>query len=230
MRRADALLAAFILLWTGSGAVAQGPIRVEPLAEPCPDDLSPAIRESVSRDGLRVLDADGKPWVDLWVRKEVPATQQPGEAKGTILFPFLAEGELVGVARFVGEGSDYRDQGILEGSYTLRYGLQPVNGDHLGVSTFRDYVLLVPAADDSALAVPDLDDLNLNSSNAAGTNHPAVFLLESPKEAAPAAPAVVRDEVNKRWSVKFELPAVAEGASEPTGVPMQLVLIGVGPH
>ena len=36
----------------------------------------------------------------------------------------------------------------------MRYGLQPVNGDHLGVSTYRDYSLVLPAAKDRSLALP----------------------------------------------------------------------------
>ena len=50
--------------------------------------------------------------------------------------------------QFATEGHDYRDQPIAKGVYTMRYGLQPVNGDHLGVSTYRDYSLLLPAAKD----------------------------------------------------------------------------------
>ena len=64
-----------------------------------------------------------------------------------MLFPFLADGELIGVLQFASEGHDYRDQSIAKGVYTMRYGLQPVNGDHLGVSTFRDYSLLLPAGE-----------------------------------------------------------------------------------
>ena len=78
---------------------------------------------------------------------------RPGP-KGAVLFPVLAEGELLGALRFPGEGHDYRDQTIAKGVYTLRYGFQPVNGDHLGVSTYRDYALLVPAAKDKALGGP----------------------------------------------------------------------------
>ena len=67
---------------------------------------------------------------------------------------------MLGALRFPGEGHDYRDQTIAKGVYTLRYGLQPVNGDHLGVSTYRDYALLVPAAKDSG--VKDLAVKKLN--------------------------------------------------------------------
>jgi hypothetical protein len=223
------LLAPLVVL-TCSSLQAQGPLKVEPFTGPGPEELAAPIREELAQDGLRVLDPEGKPWVEIWLRKAVPATERPGQAKGTILFPFLTPGELIGSARFLSVGHDYRDQEILEGVYTLRYGLQPVNGDHLGVSSFRDYVLLVPADDDQSTASPSADDLNLSSSNAAGTNHPAVFLLEAPLPDSPPPPAIVNDEANKRTSVLFELATVPKGSTEPAKASMRLVLIGVGPH
>ena len=93
-----------------------------------------------------------------------------------MLFPFLADGELIGLLQFAAEGHDYRDQPIAKGVYTMRYGLQPVNGDHLGVSTFRDYSLLLPAAKDQSLDAPAAQAARGASAESAGTSHPAVLL------------------------------------------------------
>lgn len=229
MPRVLAAMFTGLMFWSAAAA-GQAGLKVEVLAEPAPEDLAAPIREALRAEGLRVFDAEGKPWIDLWLRDAVPASEPPGGSKGTILFPFLAAGELVGAARFAASGHDYRDQEILEGSYTLRYGLQPVNGDHLGVSAFRDYLLVTPAADDDALAAPPLEELDVLSSNAAGTNHPAVYLLEAPPSPSPAAPAMVEDQANQRTSLLFELPARPEGSAAAQAVPMRLVLIGVGPH
>ena len=87
--------------------------------------------------------AKGNTYAEFWLRKTIPASGKPTGPRGAVLYPILAEGELLGALRFPGEGHDYRDQTIAQGVYTLRYGLQPVNGDHLGVSPFRDYA---PAA------------------------------------------------------------------------------------
>ena len=83
----------------------------------------------------------------------VPASAKPAGAKGVIQFPFLAESEFLGVMQLLGEAHDYRDQTIAKGAYTMRYGLQPVNGDHLGVSPYRDYALLLPGAKDKTVAM-----------------------------------------------------------------------------
>ncbi|MGH9659422.1 MAG: hypothetical protein ACRD96_12820, partial [Bryobacteraceae bacterium] len=62
--------------------------------------------------------------------------------------------------------------------YTLRYSHQPVNGDHLGVAPQRDFLVLVPMAEDKdAAATPKFDDLMDLSRKATGTPHPAVLGL-----------------------------------------------------
>ena len=119
----------------------------------------------------------GRRYAEFWLRKAVPATEKPAGPEGAVLFPVLAEGELLGALRFPGEGHDYRDQTIAKGVYTLRYGLQPVNGDHLGVSTYRDYALLVPAAKDKTVADLPQKRLEEQSAESAGTSHPAVLML-----------------------------------------------------
>ena len=121
----------------------QASMKVEVLKEAPPAALGGAIRNVLSAQGYRILDESGRPFMDIWLRKAIPSSAKPAGPKGTIQFPFLSEGELLGACQFAAEGHDYRDQEIPKGLYTLRYGLQPVNGDHLGVSPFRDYALLL---------------------------------------------------------------------------------------
>ena len=123
---------------------AQESYKVEVLKEAPPEALSGAIRGALEAQGYRIVDDQGKSYAEFWLRKATPAQGKPAGPKGAILFPVLQEGELLGALRFPGEGHDYRDQAIAQGVYTLRYGLQPVNGDHLGVSPYRDYALLAP--------------------------------------------------------------------------------------
>jgi len=164
---------------------AQDSYKVEVLKEAPPAALSSAIRGELNTQGYRVVDDQGKSYAEFWLRKAVPGSGEPAGPKGAIQFPILAEGELLGALRFPGEGHDYRDQTIAQGVYTLRYGLQPVNGDHLGVSTYRDYALLLPADSDKDLAPLAEEDLEAGSAEAAGTSHPAVLmLLSAPKSSA----------------------------------------------
>ena len=128
--------------------------------------------------------------------------------------------------RFEGDGHDYRDQTIPKGVYTLRYGLQPVNGDHLGVSTFRDYALLLPAAKDQALANIPTKPLNEKSAESAGTSHPAVLMLLTPPATSAAAPSMVRDEEKDLWGAVIPLNLEVKGGSSVPPLNLELILIG----
>jgi hypothetical protein len=157
----------------------------------------------------------------------VPAPGRPAGPQGAILYPVLTEGELLGVIRYLGEGHDYRDQAIAAGVYTLRYGLQPVNGDHLGVSTFRDYALVVPAAKDKSAADLAAKRLEEQSAESAGTNHPAVLMLLAAPEGAQAAPSVAHDEALNTWGAVVPLSLEVKGESAPVPLPIQLIFVGM---
>ena len=148
--------------------------------------------------------------------RRFPAREKPAGPKGAILFPFLADGELIGVLQFAAEGHDYRDQPIAKGVYTMRYGLQPVNGDHLGVSTFRDYSLLLPAAKDQTLALA-APQAARGAKRRIGRNEPSrrLLVLAAPPEAAKSAPSMIRDAEKNTWSVVLPLASPGQGQSEP---------------
>jgi hypothetical protein len=206
-----------------------GPFKVEPLAEPAPEGLSAAIREALQPEGVRILDGQGKPFAEVWLRKSVPATGKPAGAKGAILFPVLGEGELIGAIRYLVEGHDYRDQAIPPGVYTLRYGLQPVNGDHLGVSPYRDYALLVTAAKDQTLEPLSRKALETRSADAAGSNHPAVLMLIAPPPGAAKLPAMAEDQEKNLWGLVVPLPLAVPGESASTPLPVQMIVVGAAP-
>lgn len=197
--------------------------KIEPLKDAPPEGLAGEIRDAMADSGFRVT-KDGQPFVDLWLRKEIPASSAPGEPKGAIQFPFLTEGELLGAAKYHEEGYDYRDQVIDPGLYTIRYGLLPVDGDHLGVSPYRDYGLLVLAEEDTKVADLAKRTLYRQSADAAGTNHPAILVAISAPKAA-KAPSVQHDDQEDRWGAVLELPLKVE-EGEATSFLIQLILVG----
>lgn len=220
---------ALVLAPFGTAESAQDSYRVEVLAEAPPEAIAAPVREALQQEGLRVLDADGKPVVDLWIRKAVPAREAPGGPSGSILLPFLEAGQLVGAMRLEGESGDYKEQVILPGVYTMRYGLQPVDGDHLGVSEFRDYFLLSYADEDVEVEPISQEDLQFLSTGPSGTTHPSVFLLLPAPEGS-EAPAIVRDEQQERTGVLLSMPVEVDGEDEPQAIAVQVVIEGAGPH
>ena len=227
MRSSRFCIVASCLLFTIS-ASAQDTYTVQPLDTALPEGLSAAIKADMAPSGgAKVIDGAGKTLAEIWVRKAVPATARPSGAKGTIQFPVLAEGELLGAIRFVSEGHDYRDQTIPPGVYTFRYGIQPVNGDHLGVSPNRDYALLIPAAKDADLAPLAKKPLETRSAEAAGSSHPGVFILLAASGEATAPPTIARDEAKNTWGAVLTLPLTVKGDSNPAAIRVQLVVIGM---
>ena len=149
------------------------------------------VRQSLQEKGYRLTLDDPKPACEVWLRKSVPA-QAKKDAEG-IVYPQLAESTLVGVVHFPQAAADFRGQQVPAGFYTLRYALIPDDGNHLGVSSNRDFLLLIPAQSDSdPSATFKFQELVAMSARTVGAKHPShLSLLPADK---PAAGAVARDD------------------------------------
>jgi hypothetical protein len=221
------LLSLFFCIQSAS-VLAQESYKVSVLKQAPPQAVAAAVRGLISDQGFRIQDDKGQTLADIWLRKAIPGSEKPSGPKGAILFPFLADGELIGILEFPSEGHDYRDQPIAKGVYTMRYGLQPVNGDHLGVSIYRDYSLLSPATKDQTPALPSRKQLEARSAESAGTSHPAVLLLQAPPSEASKInfPAMIRDAEKNTWSVAVPVSILVKGQAEPIIQPVLLIVVG----
>jgi hypothetical protein len=218
----------FLLSCVGAPCVlAQESIKVEALKQAPPSSIAAELLTALNSQGVRIQDGQGRPFAEIWLRKAIPAAEKPSGPKGPVQFPFLADGELLGVLQFATEGHDYRDQPIAKGVYTMRFGLQPVNGDHLGVSTYRDYVLLLPAGKDTSVAPPARKQLEERSAESAGTSHPASFLMLMAPQGAKSESSVLHDAEKNTWSVVLPLSLQVKGQAESMSYPVQLVVVGV---
>jgi hypothetical protein len=223
------LLSVFFCMQAAT-VLAQGTYKVSPLKQAPPEAAAAGIRGVLNDEGFRIQDDKGQTLADIWLRKTIPASGKPSGPQGAVLFPFLADGELIGLLQFASEGHDYRDQAIAKGLYTMRYGLQPVNGDHLGVSTYRDYSLLLPAAKDKKTDLPARKQLEQHSAESAGTSHPAVLLLQGAStDASKTTPSMVHDNEKNTWSVAIPLKVLVKGEAEPIVQPVLLVVVGAAP-
>jgi hypothetical protein len=184
-----------------AAAAAFGQYKVEP-AGPAPAELSSAIRQAMQKDGIKVLGAGGAVVCELWFR-----TTSPGGPKSTeqdVTLPAMPQGALLGAIRFTAKGSDRRGQSIKPGVYTLRYAVQPMNGDHQGVAPQRDFALAVPAANDKSLdAISGFDDLVKASEMASGTPHPAVFSIW--KDDQPSSAPSIAKQGDSDWAVHVKV-------------------------
>ena len=221
------LRAALALVLLASSAFAQDTYKAEAFKAAPPDSVSAALKKELSEEGVRVTTSDGKPFAEIWLRKAIPASAKPSGPSAAVQFPVLAEGEWLGVVRFVAEGHDFRDQTIPAGVYTLRYGLQPVNGDHLGVSTYRDYGLLLPAAKDTNLAVLPRKKLETGSAETAGASHPAILMLVGVPSGTKPDPKILRDEAKNLSGAVLVLPLAVPNQKATEPLIVQLVIAGM---
>ncbi len=196
-------------------AQAAGP-RVEPVGA-APDSLPAPLRQALETKGYRVLQADGSPLAQVWLRSDVPSSGKK-EVEGAN-YPMLAPSTFVGVIDFPAADKDFRGQPIKPGAYVLRYELMPADGNHMGVAPDRDFLLLVRAGDDPGpAAMPSSAELVKLSARAAGTNHPLVLSMVAPPGGA--VPGATTDA--NGYLVFSATWQVAGGA-----LPMAVILKGV---
>ena len=92
----------------------------------------------------------------------------------------LAEGTVIGAMRVTGSYRDIRGKVVKAGVYTLRYALQPQNGDHLGAAPNREFLLLSPAAVDTDAKPLGFDGTVALAKQTTGTSHPASLSIDPP--------------------------------------------------
>ena len=199
---------------TGSGqALAATPQKAQP-----PDAIAPAILQKLAADGVRV-DVKPSTTLEFWWVAGLPL--RPGS--GAPSWTDVEEGALVGAVRIPVDFRDIRGRVIKAGVYTLRYGIQPQNGDHLGVSPFREFLLLSPAAVDQDPAPRGHDGTIEISKQSIGGSHPGVWSIDPP--VASGAPLSLHKTELGHDAVIMEVPVARDG--KPSGsLKFGLVLVG----
>ena len=186
------ILASLLLLAALSPAASAQGSKVEAIGAFTDQSASESVRSALEGKGSRVTAGDGSVVCEIWLRNGAP-TQPKKDVSGAI-YTELGDATLVGVVSLPKGGNDYRGQGIKAGVYTMRYALHPTDGNHMGISPYRDFLLLVPVAVDTDVnAKFKFEELSKISAKAAGTNHPTPFSMVSP-ESAKSAPSISENE------------------------------------
>ncbi|MGH7199130.1 MAG: hypothetical protein ACREJB_00890 [Planctomycetaceae bacterium] len=212
--------AVWIGLIAGSLMASDGEYKLESV-EKVPEGVSKDIAAALNPKGHRVAGPDGT-IVDVWLLKTIEAKADFNPTLA-VKYP-LESGQLVGVMRVEGgEYTDFRGQEVTPGVYTLRYGLQPQDGNHIGTSLLRDFLLGLPAKIDTALA-PIASDVKLSeqSAEAVGTAHPAIFSLQSREDGGKPG-TLEHNEDTGFWILNLPVRATPEKALDR----LRLVVIGI---
>ena len=217
------LVAVFSATSIAAQSTADAAFKIASETIPPPQELPGPVREAISPNAMVVINAKGA-YCEVWLRKSVPTVEAPDKSIG-VMFGQIKPGTLVGAIKFESRAEDYRSQPIQPGVYSLRYMLQPVDGNHQGVSPDRDFLLLVPASLDQTPADLPTDALLELSRKAAGTGHPSVWNLVPPPDnpAPPRLPAMIHQSEGDLWILCFKAPLDVP-------VAMSLVVAGHAPE
>lgn len=186
---------------------------------PPPPSLAQPIAQALAPGGVRVLAGKGSVALDFWFVAALPLKA----VGGAPAWSSVEEGTLVGAVSIPSDFRDIRGRVLKPGVYTLRYGIQPANGDHLGVSPYRDFLLLSPASADTSAAPLGHDGTIDVSKLSVGGSHPGVWSIDPPVATGPARQAHTTELGHD--AIVMEVPAVRDG--KPAGtLRFGLVLIG----
>jgi hypothetical protein len=144
-------------------------------SDPIPSEIAAPVAAKVAPGGVRAT-ASGATITFWWV------ADLPGAAWADV-----PEGTLVGALKLDADTRDIRGRMMKAGVYTLRYAVQPKTDDHFGVSPFRNFLLVSPAAVDKDPAAVDHKATIELSKQTLGGDHPAVLSIDPPagKDAPP---------------------------------------------
>lgn len=145
---------------------------------PLPESVPDAARGMVAQEGVSVQSGDAAV-VRFWMRT-APFAGDPASGFG-VRFDNIPEGAFLGVVEFPDRGSDFREQAVPPGLYTIRFGLHPEDGNHMGVAPSRDFALLAPVDKDLEVAKNYDFDGAVQLSADVGNPHPTVARLELPE-------------------------------------------------
>lgn len=213
---ASAFFVSTVLLLAGSALAAEKLEAVSAL----PEGISKEVAAAVDANGQRVV-ADGNAVCSVWFVKEVP-TKANFKPTLNVKYPFAA-GELLGVLHVQAKSkfTDFRGQEIKPGVYTLRYGQQPEDGNHVGTSDLYDFLLAIPVAMDiDPKPISVFDTLSQRSAKSAGASHPAIFSLLPAEK--PADKASLSHDDEKHFTILTSSVAAKGGAK----VAVRVVVVG----
>ena len=181
-----------------------------------PSEIQAPVAAQLETGGVRAS-VDGSKTLDFWWVKGVAVT-------GSADWANVAEGTLIGAVRIGAAFRDIRGKVIKPGVYTLRYGIQPDNGDHLGVSPHRQFLLLSPASVDKDPAPQGHEGTVELSKGSIGGSHPGVWSVDPPAAGDEAVLSLHKTDLGHE-AVIVEVPATRDG--KPGGsLKFGLVLVG----
>ncbi len=192
-----------------------------------PKEISDSIRAVLQKSVLRLTEKDGLIF-EFWFRETLPLSQEPVPGRFVFEFETMRECVLIGVVKVHKERRDFRDEEIPAGVYTLRLGLQPEDGDHLGTSPTRYFALLSPSKLDRKLqGVSGHDHVVKISSKINAAGHPSTLNLQPVRDKEGRFPRLAEHHQDHKL-VYLQIAGKIEGRDKPVVLLFGIVYKGTG--
>jgi hypothetical protein len=221
MKKLSWLLVVLVQLANGANAA---DLALKVVDKEPPKEIDASIRAKLQSKAVQLLEGD-KPVFEFWFSAEIPLQSKPVSVAKAL--EAVRQTTLLGAVSVAISQRDYRDDDLSAGLYTMRFVLQPQDGNHLGTSEFPYFAALTPAKIDTKLdGIADYKTLVKASSKETTTDHPVILSLRPASSDAGENP-VLNEPAPVHKSVRVKVPARA-GDSEKTSIVFELVYRGNG--
>lgn len=222
MTRTFSIFASIVLLGAATLTTASA-LTLKVVDKAPPAQLDAAIRANLQNKALQLLNGD-KPVYEFWWCSEVPLQAKPASLPKAL--DSLKQAELIGAVQVHAAQRDYRDDELRAGVYTMRFALQPQDGNHLGTSEFSWFAVLTPAKlDTKPDGIATYKALVKASSKETATEHPLILSLRPASSDASELPRL-NEPAPEHKSVRVKVPA--RTADEKTSLVFEIVYEGKG--
>jgi hypothetical protein len=212
MRLACGVLLLFLTTSYVTAADDDFTVRTEKTAPPA--ELDDSVKEKLLDEALRV-ESKGTLVCTIWFRKEIPIQATADQLKNGLTYSEIPKTTVVGAIELPQKWIDFRKQEIPKGVYTLRFVIQPQNGDHDGTAPHTEFCLLSPAHLDKKSETMEMKALIEMSATITGSTHPSVLLLFP--NSKPADQAKIIDKGKGIWVVHVKGTVVVGEQKAPLG-------------
>jgi hypothetical protein len=215
------LLWASVLSVSFVSALSAADLTVKATDKEPPRELGEALRQGLSTKAVQVLEG-GKPAFEFWFARQIPLKSRPASLEKAL--DSLGPATLLGAVSVLSPTRDYRDDELPAGVYTMRFALQPQDGNHSGTTDYNYFAVLVPAKLDPAPdALTTYKAVVKASAKDTSAEHPHVMSLR-PATAEAGVQPQIKEPAPEHKSVLLKLPAKA--GNEQTSLTFELVCEG----
>ncbi|MCI0534661.1 MAG: hypothetical protein L0Z50_05485 [Verrucomicrobiales bacterium] len=190
-----------------------------------PKDLDASILAKLQPKAIQLLDGD-QPAYEFWFVSDLPLKSKVASAGKAL--EQVKDATLLGAVAVPKARRDYRDDELAPGIYTMRFALQPQDGNHLGTAEFNYFAVLVPAKlDRSPDGIADYKKLVKTSGKETASGHPTVLSLRPPASDTGDFPKLNVPAAEHK-SVRVKVPARIGDGGEQASAIFEVVCEGMG--